>query len=184
MASLPTTRRVTYEEWLEMPIVEEGREEVIDGEIILMPPNRSGHAWILQNIAADFLRQIDLREVAVLWGFGLVIRKSPLSTRDPDLAVFRRATMIEHDGYYHSAPQLIVEVRSPANRLRNRERLIADYSSLGVPEMWDVIPDTRTIEVLLLQDGQLHRSSTITEGFLKPTCFPTVQIDIAKIWPD
>ena len=36
MGSLPKTHPVTYEEWLEMP-QSEGREEVVNGEIIPMP---------------------------------------------------------------------------------------------------------------------------------------------------
>ena len=35
---LPNPRAVTYEEWLRMPEVEEGREEVVNGEIRIMPP--------------------------------------------------------------------------------------------------------------------------------------------------
>jgi hypothetical protein len=33
-----TTRTVTYEEWLNMPVVEDAIEEVVNGEIRIMPP--------------------------------------------------------------------------------------------------------------------------------------------------
>jgi len=35
-----TTRTVTYEEWLNMPVVEDAIEEVVNGEVRLMPPNK------------------------------------------------------------------------------------------------------------------------------------------------
>jgi hypothetical protein len=34
MASVSNAQRVTYEEWLQMPIVEDAIEEVVDGEIV------------------------------------------------------------------------------------------------------------------------------------------------------
>ena len=37
--------------------------------------------------------------------FGLVIRKQPLTSRVPDLAVFELSAIVEQDGYIHSAPQ-------------------------------------------------------------------------------
>ena len=38
MASLPNPQTVTYEEWLRMPEVTDAIEEVVDGEIRIMPP--------------------------------------------------------------------------------------------------------------------------------------------------
>jgi Uma2 family endonuclease len=38
MASLPNTKTVSYEEWLRMPEVDDQIEEVVNGEIRLMPP--------------------------------------------------------------------------------------------------------------------------------------------------
>ena len=53
MASLPNPTRVTYEEWLEMPVVEDAREEVVDGEIIFMPPAKLLHARIAARLVND-----------------------------------------------------------------------------------------------------------------------------------
>ncbi len=38
MASLPNSKIVTHEEWLRMPIVEDAIEEVVNGEIRIIPP--------------------------------------------------------------------------------------------------------------------------------------------------
>ena len=37
MASLPQSTTVTYEEWLRMPEVQDAIEEVVNGEIRIMP---------------------------------------------------------------------------------------------------------------------------------------------------
>ncbi len=185
MASLPNPQTVTYEEWLRMPEVTDAIEEVVDGEILIMPPNKWEHALIAQQVGSALDAQLDARDAIVLTAtFGLVIRKAPLTSRVPDLAVFRKSTIVEQDGYIHSAPQLVVEVLSPANTRRERERKLADYASLGVPEMWVVSPEARTVEVLYLENGFLRSVQALTQGVLEPKHFPGVQIQIAGIWPD
>ncbi|MGA2771115.1 MAG: Uma2 family endonuclease [Bryobacteraceae bacterium] len=185
MASLPNPRTVTYEEWLRMPEVTDAIEEVVDGEIRIMPPNKWNHTLIVENMRDALVAQLDRHEFRVVVAvFGLVIRKAPLTSRVPDLAVFRKSTIVEQDGYIHSAPQLVVEVLSPGNTHRERERKLADYASLGVPEMWVVSPEARTVEVLYLEGGFLRSAQALTQGVLEPRQFPGVQIQIAAIWPD
>jgi Uma2 family endonuclease len=185
MASLPNPQTVTYEEWLRMPEVTDFIEEVVDGEILIMPPNKWEHALIARNICKALDAQLDAREALVLdTVFGLVIRKAPLTSRVPDVAVFLKSTIVEQDGYVHSAPQLVVEVLSPGNTRRERERKLADYASLGVPEMWVVSPEARTAEVLYLENGFLRSAQVLAQGVLEPKQFPGVQIQIAEIWPD
>jgi Uma2 family endonuclease len=184
MATLPKTRTVTYEEWLNMPVVQDEIEEVVNGEIRLMPPNKLTHTFIVDNIADALKSQLDRRKIRVFTtSFGLVIRREPLTTRAPDIAVFELSTLVEQDGHIHSAPQLVVEVLSPANRRNKQEEKLRDYESLGVPEVWMFCPEARTIEVVLI-DGRLRREAVLAEGFLKPKRFPHVEIDIAQVWPD
>jgi Uma2 family endonuclease len=185
MASLPQSHRVTYEEWLRMPEVKGTTEEVVNGEIRHMPAPSWKHAEVVQNTHDQIRPQVDHREVAVvITQFDLIIRLQPLSTRQPDLAMFLRETIVEKDGRVHSAPQLIGEVLSPSNTWRERDEKLADYASLGVPEVWFFSPQARTIEVLHLESGRYRHVGTFAEGNLKPLHFPNVQIDIARIWPD
>jgi len=88
------------------------------------------------------------------------------------------------DDYYHSAPQLAVEVLSPSETRRMTEEKLRDYESIGVEEVWLISPEAATVEVLLFQDGALRQSQILTNGILKPKHFPGVEIDIAGIWPD
>jgi Uma2 family endonuclease len=185
MASLPSSRRVTYEEWLRLPEVDDAIEEVVNGEIRIMPPPKWKHAEIVRRIRRLIEARLDEREaIAVDSSFGLVIRKTPLTSRVPDLAVFRTDRIQELDGYIHSAPQLAVEVLSPANTRREMQEKLADYESLGVPEVWLVSPEARSIEVLQLDAGQLQRTGIYADGVLKPMEFPDVEVVIARIWPD
>jgi Uma2 family endonuclease len=185
MASLPKFTTVTYDEWLRMPEVQDAIEEVVNGEIRIMPPNKWNHSEIVQNLYDALSPQLDKRKIRVkVTNFGLIIRKSPLTSRVPDLAVFDLSSMVEQDGYIHSAPQVAVEVLSPANTRREREEKLNDHASIGTPEVWVISPEGKTVEVLLLEDGRLRCSTILAEGALKPVRFPGVEINIADIWPD
>ena len=52
MATL--TRLLSYEEWLHMPPVEDGKDEVVNGELRLMRPTHYPHAEIFSDCSNDF----------------------------------------------------------------------------------------------------------------------------------
>ena len=90
-----SSKILTYEEWLRLPEVE-GVEEVVNGEIGKMPPNKVPHAYTVENLADLLKAQLDRRTVQVLvTTFGLVIRREPLTTRVPESAVFIRSNVVE-----------------------------------------------------------------------------------------
>jgi Uma2 family endonuclease len=186
MATLPQAKTVTYEEWLAMPEPRDAREEIVNGEIRLMPPPKALHGLIIDNLFFLLRSQVDPREIRVRAStFGILIRKNPPTARIPDLAVFLAGAEVEEDGLILSAPQLAVEVLSPANTRRERQEKLDDYASIGIPEVWVISPEGRTVELLILESGQLVRAGLFGNGdILKPRLFPHVQIDIAQIWPD
>jgi len=159
-------------------------EEVVNGEIRIMPSPLLPHARIIQRLNNQISRQVDPREVEIFTStFDLIISRQPLTARVPDLAVCKVGTIVERDGRMHSAPQLIVEVRSPSNTGRERAEKLADYARLGVPEVWAFSPQDRTVEVLYLEDGRYRRQALLTDGVLRPKHFPNVEVQISEIWP-
>lgn len=151
MATTPKT--LTYEEWLLLPETE-GIEEVVNGEIRKMLPNKWNHTRILELLARQFWARLDPESTYVTTSvFGLVIRRDPLAMRMPDLALFHADRVVERDGYIHSAPELIIEVLSPGNTRAEREEKLADYASLGVPEVWVVSPEAQTVRCLRCKSG-------------------------------
>ena len=142
------------------------------------------HAYTVENLADLLKATLDRSTVRVLVTiFGLVIRRDPVTTRVPDIGVFIKKNIVEQDGYIHSAPELLVEVLSPANTRAERAEKLKDYESLGVPEVWVVSPEAQTVEVLLLENGRLATSDLLREGQLTPARFPEAAIEIAAIWP-
>jgi Uma2 family endonuclease len=115
-------------------------------------------------------------------GLGLIIREDPLTCREP--AVFIRNNFIARDGYFHSAPELVVEVLSPGNTRKDMVAKTEDYESIGLPELWIVSNESRKFEVLQLQDGKLRTTQIVNSGQLHPLRFPETAVDVASVWPD
>lgn len=183
MASLPNTKLVTYEEWLEMPEAKD--EEVVNGEIRIMPMAKAQHARIITRLHNSLTAQLDpLRFELLSSSFGIVISVSPLTCRNPDLAVFDLATASEVDGYFRPAPELAIEVLSVRNTPKDIRLKIAEYSRAEFPELWVLSQENRSVEVLLLQDGRLQRKALLTEGLVQPSRLPRVAVDVAAIWPE
>jgi Uma2 family endonuclease len=168
-----------------MPEVDDAIEEVVNGEIVRMPPPKITHTLVVHRLKQTLERQLDSAAIYVLdTQFGLIVQRDPLTSRVPDVAVFRKSSMVIIDGYIHSAPELAVEVLSPANTRSEREAKLRDYESLGVPEVWVLSPEARTVEVLLLENGKLRTVNTLREGQVRPKNFPEVMVEVASVWPD
>ena len=138
-----------------MPAVDDAIEEVVHGEMRIMPPNKWKHAVIVENLARALGSQVNAQEVlVVITQFGL------------------------------TPPELIAEVLSPANTRAERAQKLRDPESLGVPEVWVISPEAPTIEVLQLQGDTLRTQQVATQGQLSAKYFPGVSVEVSSIWPD
>jgi Uma2 family endonuclease len=72
-----SSKTLTYEEWLTLPEVE-GVEEVVNGEIRVMPSNKWNHTRVVEALARQLIAQLNPEATHVVTSvFGLVVRREP-----------------------------------------------------------------------------------------------------------
>jgi Uma2 family endonuclease len=171
---------VTYEESLTMP--ESNLEEVVDGELLIIPPATKNHSSLIRALQKLFDRQMkdsfDLTQ-----GTGFLLKRDPLRYRVPDLAIIDRAAWksdlhATSDPYSHIVPELVIEIVSPADRKGALERLLKNYAEFGIPEVLLFHPESRTYESY----RGLTLAHTAQTGPVSPQTMPEVTIDLDQLW--
>ena len=121
--------------------------------------NRSeagGSAW------GTFVRNTGKLGRLVASDTGVWLEHDPDTVREPDIAFFSAAKMpldVRVTGYSEVVPDLVVEVHSPSDSMREVHDKARMWLSYGVRLVWVVHPETRTIDVHRPE----HTVSTLTE---------------------
>jgi Uma2 family endonuclease len=177
------TRRVTVEEFEETPL--EGNWELVDGELVEVSPTAeesSNISAILVVLIGQHVLEHDLGRIYTAEG-GFVLFPNRATVRAPDVA-FVRADRIPHGDarkrFARVAPDLVVEVLSPTDRPSDVVAKVEMYREAGVPLIWLVDPDTKTVTVVATETSvaTLHAEDTLEGG----TILPGLHIPVAKIF--
>jgi Uma2 family endonuclease len=180
-----TASSVTYEDWLRMPTVLEGREEVVNGELRVIRLNRYPYAEIVSRLSRAFIEQTDEKQVRFYGSSpGLLITRAPLTCRSPDIVVYRSGNIAyDENDIICSAPDLSIEILSRSDNKRQKLEKLDDYARIGVREAWIISPEAQTVEIRVLKDLKLVVEKIVIEGTLSPTAFPDISIPVAELWP-
>lgn len=141
------------------------RYQLLDGELILAPAPTTRHQRILIHLfrAIDaFVRANGLGEVflapcdVVLSNYDVV---------QPDILLVSHArSSIVTEANLQGAPDVVVEVLSPATEEYDRGYKRTLYGRHGVREYWLVDPDAQNVEVLVGGAGGLAPAATYQRG--------------------
>ena len=146
-----TTALMTFAEFEQMPEVP-GKQELIDGELIEMPPAKVDHMDVSKRVYAHLFS--GTAGIRAYFELGYRIGGGWLQ---PDVSVRRRDREIS-SGYAMGSPELAVEVLSPGNRKPRIERKITLYFAEGAEEVWVIDPSKRTMSVYRASQDGLHRT--------------------------
>jgi Uma2 family endonuclease len=151
----------------------EGFYELIDGELVKLPPESEPNNWIALNLR-DYLIRVAPRRLVRIHACELqvpVLRPKDAANRYPDLVVLQpehleltqRRLTITLD---MPAPRLIVEVVSPGKTNRDRDYLHkrAQYAAIGVSEYWLIDPAAQAVLVLTLEGEDYREVGVFTEN--------------------
>lgn len=145
---------------------EKRRMEWINGEIVKSHSPTVNHSRIAFNIAYIFEKYLHQKKCTP-FADGVDLFLDEHNRFIPDFMVVCDPDKIKPDGVY-GAPDLVVEVLSPATIKNDRTRKMDAYSLAGVREYWIVSPGDKSIEVYLPEetDFVLHDLFTLYPDWL------------------
>lgn len=149
---MATRTRLTLDEFLALPGIDERRLELIDGEVYEKVSPRWGHGFVAGELYALFRDQghASVEPRAVIPPTGTLEATSPI----PDFAFYLEAPPGPME-WMTRPPDLLVEILSPGQRLPDIRAKLDAYLGFGVPEVWVVDLSERSIEVF--RDGERQR---------------------------
>ncbi len=102
------------------------------------------------------------------------VQTSATRYRIPDVCVV--SASLPREQIVRTPPVLCIEVLSPEDRFSRVEVKCQDYLRMGVPEVWIVDPQTRTLHILRGQSSTKHQ-----EGIVRLSGTPA-ELDIAQLF--
>ena len=182
-------RKYTYGDYLHWP--DEERWEIINGVPYDMSPAPSTEH---QNISAQLLGQLiafaankSCRVFHAPFDVRLPRRKEKDEEIDtvvqPDLCVICDPTRLDAQGC-KGAPDLVVEIISPATAKKDLAEKYNLYEKSGVKEYWVVFPKDKVLQVYHLNDKDIYEKTGTyyADDTLPCELFPGLEIDLARVF--
>ena len=175
--------RATYRGVLNAP--EHMVAEIIAGALHTNPRPAPLHAYASSKLGAK------LENVVGHGGGGgwLIIDEPELHLQEdvivPDLAGWRlqRMPTLPATAYFTLAPDWVCEVLSPSTRVLDRTQKRDIYAREGIPHLWFVAPEERSVEFFELRNGHwslLETATGATEAALPP--FADAPFNLGDLW--
>ncbi|MBE9102918.1 Uma2 family endonuclease [Vacuolonema iberomarrocanum] len=150
---------MTLQDYLNYDDGTDTRYELVNGELIAMPPESDLNNLIASFLFATFL-QTGIPYSRLRIGAQIAVSGARATARQPDLVVLSEETvgalagaakcLITHD---MPPPLLVVEVVSPQQENRDYRHKRTEYAGRRIPEYWIVDPIAQKVTILEWVDG-------------------------------
>ena len=187
--STAAARTLTYEQYMTEGEVC-ARYDIVDGVRIFMP----GATWRHQRVADNVLQALRSYErasgagLAVSAPFDVMVQRTPLRTRQPDVLFISRARLaqaggVPEEGVLEVAPELVVEVVSSRETARIVQDKINDYAAVGVSEVWLLRSAAQTVEQLRLTPAGAQPVGSYSAGAeITSLAFPGLVVPVSGMF--
>jgi Uma2 family endonuclease len=141
--------KYTHADLLAMP--DDGkRREIVEGELFVTPSPLNIHQKVLFNLTLALGKFLEAHPLGELRFAPMDVILSEQDVLEPDLLfVLKEHQSIVRD-WVRGAPDLVVEILSPATEARDRGPKMKAYARFGVGEYWIGDPAARAVEVYRL----------------------------------
>ena len=158
-----TTRRLTYEDYANMP--DDERYELINGELIMAPGPNMPHQNSQAKLGRWLLPFVDERNLGRVYFSDTDVVLSDTEVVKPDLLFIskEREDIIAYDNI-QGAPDIVVEILSPSTSRRDWNDKRELYAAHGTREYFILDPSNKIVWRLTPKDGALEIEQTYYEG--------------------
>ena len=144
-----TTKLVSVED-LERMEPDDTRRELIRGDLQVMAPVGGEHNELATEFVFHLRLHVGRRGKVYAPDAGFVIERDPDTLLAPDVAYVsaeRLPPRQERRGFLRVIPDLVVEIVSPWDRMREVEEKVRAYLDAGVRLVWVVEPRLKTVTI-------------------------------------
>jgi len=179
------TKYYTFEEYLAYNDGTDTKYELVNGELIAMPPASGLHALImvfLYDILTSEIKRLNLDWIVMPGNVG--VRTTENKSRIPDLIIItqdqRELIRKMSSAVVQSPPLLAVEIVS-GNAEDDYRYKRSEYAAREIPEYWIVDPIENKVSVLLLVNGYYEQTEFRgSEGIISQT-FPELALTVEEV---
>ncbi|ASC72650.1 hypothetical protein XM38_036080 [Halomicronema hongdechloris C2206] len=182
------TKLMTIEEYLRYDDGTDKRYELVNGELVEMPPESDRNARIALFLLAKLLPIVSIELIRNKTE--IVVSGSRATTRYPDLMVLTDELADALQDAPRSTitldmppPALVVEVVSAGKENENRDYRYkrAEYAARGIAEYWIVDPIQAKVTVLQRVEGLYEESIYRGEQEIASPLFPQLKLTAAQV---
>lgn len=183
--TLVRERKLTAEEFYDLYAGSDQRVELVDGEVVEMPPSGPEHGALDSDLHFPLKRFVKERGLGKLFiNTGFILNPARDLVRGPDQAFVSQEKLEKTPppsrGFWKVVPDLVIEIVSPDDRAQDLADKVADYLEAGVRITWVVYP--RRQQVYVHRPGErvevLGPEGTLEGGDV----LPGFQLPLAELW--
>jgi Uma2 family endonuclease len=184
-----TTKRFTLAEYLAYDDGTDKRYELVNGELVEMPPEWDFNSQIASYLFAEFLKVVSSRLIRCK-GTEIVVGGVRATARVPDLMVLTEELLLALRQSSRGTiapdmppPALVVEVVSPGKENEDRDYRYkrSEYAARGIAEYWIVDPERDRVVVLTWVDGLYEEAIYQDDERLVSQTFPTLELTAKQV---
>ena len=179
-------RMATYEDLLQVP--EHLVAEILNGRLVTHPRPAPKHAVAASHLGVDVGDAFDRGRHGGPGGWWILHEPELHLGPDilvPDLAGWRRERMpvLPEIAWFELAPDWICEILSPSTARDDRVAKMPIYAREGIPHLWLVDPDLRTLEAYCLANGHWSLLGAYqNDDRVSAAPFDAIELELAALW--
>ncbi len=172
----------TYKDYDALP--EGAPYELIEGELVMTPSPAPFHQIILSRIMYELMTFARERDAGLVLSAPIDVHLSETNTFQPDIIFIAKERLsIIGEKKIEGAPDLVIEILSPANAYYDLRTKKDVYEQSGVREYWIVDPIQKSIEIYVNKESRFElAASRRTEGEISSAVLQGFGVSLERLF--